>query len=65
MQAPESYSSRLRELGFVSGSERVVYADVGEWKQHGQFFVARMVVGITNGNGTKEKAYWLKCPYDF
>lgn len=65
MQAPQSYSSRLRELGLVSPSESIAYADVGEWRQHGQFFVARMVVGVSNGNGQKERAYWLKCPHDF
>lgn len=65
MQAPQSYSSRLRELGFVSPSEQVSYVDLGEWKQHGQFFVARMVVGVLNGEGQKERAYWLKCPHDF
>ncbi|MBI4167402.1 MAG: hypothetical protein HY515_00445 [Candidatus Aenigmarchaeota archaeon] len=62
---PVHYSSRLRELGFVSPSDRISYVDLGEWRQGGQFFVARMVVGVVNGEGQKERAYWLKCPHDF
>ncbi len=65
MQAPPSYSSRLRELGFVSSSESIGYIGVGEWRQSGQFFVARMVVDVAEGDKIKERSYWLKCPYDF
>lgn len=62
---PLHYASRLRELGFVPPAETITYINHGDWKQHGQFFVARMVVGVSNGDGQKERAYWIKCPYDF
>lgn len=63
--APLHYASRLRELGLVPPSETIDYIDHGDWKQHGQFFVARIEVGVINVQGSGKKAYWLKCPHDF
>ncbi len=60
---PASYSTRLQELGFIT-TETVSGIRIGDWKKHGQFYVARMVVGLVNGKGPVERAYWLKCPHD-
>ena len=59
------YETRLRALGLVQPDKIVSYIEVADWKQHGQFFVARMRVGVNNGEKPEESAYWLKCPYDF
>ncbi len=65
MPAKSYYENKLRELGMVLPGEKVSYIQDGNWKQHGQFFVSRMAVGIELNNGRREDAYWLKCPYDF
>ncbi len=62
---PASYVTRLRELGFASPAETVSDIRIGDWEQHGQFYVARMVVNLVNAMEPVERAYWLKCPHDF
>ncbi len=62
---PAHYVQRLRELGLVPPSETIAHINHGDWRQHGQFYVARMTVGVVNGDRQRERAYWLKCPHDY